>query len=122
MKGKQRLPLHGFWLLLMGLVLFSATSLHGQGPARRAITSDDYFAQADLFGVAYSARFIAYTEGRWQESTDDRKSDLWMVATNGNGAPTRMTSDRAGDRSPQFSPNNEIIYFLGNRKREGEKR
>jgi hypothetical protein len=35
------------------------------------------------------------------------KSGLWIVWTNG-ARPVRMTSDRAGDRSPQISPNNEI--------------
>ena len=42
----------------------------------RAITVDDYFTQADLFSVAYSPRFIAYSEGRWRESSDDRKTDI----------------------------------------------
>lgn len=91
-------------------------------PAKRAITIDDYFTQADLFGVAYSPKWIAYVEGRWQESTDDRKTDLWIVPTNGSSKPRRLTSDRANDRAPQFSPDAATIYFLGNRKREGEKR
>jgi dipeptidyl aminopeptidase/acylaminoacyl peptidase len=114
--------IHAGCLLLIGLISLAPQTLQAQPLAKHTITIDDYFTQADLFGVAYSPRFIAYTEGRWQESTDDRKSDLWIVPTNGNGGPTRMTADRAGDRSPQFSPNIEVIYFLGNRKREGEKR
>src|SRR5687768_2389395 len=77
-------------------------------PAKRAITIDDYFTQADLFEVAFSANDVVYTEGRWQESTDDRKTDLWIaprsVARPGKGQPVvqvsthrRLTSDRAAD-------------------------
>src|SRR5207302_258566 len=61
---------------------------------------------------------IAYTEGRWQESTDDRKSDLWVYE---QGVTRRLTSDRANDRMPQWDGDGHFIYFLGNRKREGEK-
>jgi dipeptidyl aminopeptidase/acylaminoacyl peptidase len=100
-------------------VLFAPAPLLGQG--KRAITIDDYFTQADLFSVAYSPKWIAYTEGRWQESTDDRKTELWIVPTKG-GTSRRLTSDRASARSPQFSTDGSLLYFVANRKREGEKR
>jgi dipeptidyl aminopeptidase/acylaminoacyl peptidase len=110
--------------LHLGLLLLVLTPLPlaAQPPVKRAITIDDYFTQADLFGVAYSPKWIAYVEGRWQESTDDRKTDLWIVPTNGATKPRRLTADRASDRAPQFSPDGTLVYFLGNRKREGEKR
>src|SRR5262245_43358167 len=85
--------------------------------ANRTITIDDYFTQADIFGLAYSAKYIAYTEGRWQESTDDRKTDLWIVPTTG-GAARRLTSDRCSARSPMWSADGQTIYFLANRKRK----
>src|SRR5204862_5687433 len=86
------------------------------------ITVADYFTQADLFAIALSPNnvFIAYTEGRWQQSTDDRKTDLWVVDTR-TSATRRLTSDRASYRSPQWSANNTTIYVLVNRKREGAK-
>jgi len=88
--------------------------------AKRAITIDDYFTQADLFSVAYSPKWVAYTEGRWQESTDDRKADLWIVPTAGGDA-RRITADRSSARSPQWGPG-ATLYYLANRKREAEKR
>jgi dipeptidyl aminopeptidase/acylaminoacyl peptidase len=86
-----------------------------------AITIDDYFTQADIFQVALSPTqdWVAYSEGRWQEATNDRKSDLWL-STASNIPPQRLTSDRANDRMPQWDPEGRLIYFLGNRKREGE--
>jgi dipeptidyl aminopeptidase/acylaminoacyl peptidase len=94
-------------------------------PLRRDhdITIDDYFTQATLFSASISpdGKLVAYTDGRWQESTDDRKIDLWVVDTKGERS-RRLTFDRANDRSPAWSPDSRWIYFLGNRKREGEKR
>jgi dipeptidyl aminopeptidase/acylaminoacyl peptidase len=113
---------HLRWLVVSWLIL-SPIEAPAQTPAlKRAITIDDYFTQADLFQVAYAKEHIAYTEGRWQESTDDRKTDLWIVPRSGADKPRRLTADRAGDRSPQFSPDGAYVYFLGNRTRDGEKR
>ncbi len=109
------------WLMVICVGFSGVAETHAQVQVKRAITIDDYFTQADIFQIAYSSKHIAYTEGRWQETTDDRKADLWVVSTQG-GTPRRLTFDRASDRSPQFSPDGGIIYFLGNRKREGEKR
>ncbi|HZZ77955.1 MAG TPA: S9 family peptidase [Gemmataceae bacterium] len=102
------------------LLLFAPAFVHAQPTAKRAITVDDYFSQADLFGVAYSPKWTAYVEGRWQESTDDRKTELWIVPSQG-GTPRRLTSDRASSRAPQWAHGNNL-YYLANRKRDGEKR
>ena len=66
-----------------------ALALTAVAPAGRAeaprrdhdITVHDYFTQADLFDLAVSpdGKRVAYTEGRWQESTNDRKTDMWVV-------------------------------------------
>lgn len=85
------------------------------------ITLEDYFTQADLFQIAMSSSGeVAYTEGRWQQSTDDRKTDLWVVDSETKRGK-RLTSDRAGYRAPQWSSSGQTIYVLANRKREGEK-
>jgi dipeptidyl aminopeptidase/acylaminoacyl peptidase len=110
-------------LVVFPVVLFAAGPLVAQESPKRThtITIDDYFSQADIFQIAMAptGQAVAYTEGRWQESTDDRRSDLWVVFA--KDAPRRLTADRAGDRSPQWDPHGKAIYFLGNRKREGEK-
>jgi dipeptidyl aminopeptidase/acylaminoacyl peptidase len=104
------------------LLLVSASQ--AKAPKREHdITVDDYFTLATISDCVISpdGEVIAYTEGRWQQSTDDRKTDLWMLDTKG-ATVRRLTSDRANDRSPQWAPDNKTIYFLGNRQRAGEKR
>jgi dipeptidyl aminopeptidase/acylaminoacyl peptidase len=105
----------------LGLALTAPA--RAQAPARtHDITVDDYFTQADLFSVALApdGQHVAYTEGRWQKSTDDRKTDLWVVRCK-DGQARRLTFDRSSDRAPQWDGASRHIYFLGNRKREGEK-
>lgn len=84
------------------------------------IALDDYFTLATLFEAVISpdGRTVAYTEARWQESTNDRKADLWVVDAAG-GAATRLTFDRAGYHSLCWSPDSAMIYVVAGRKREG---
>lgn len=88
-------------------------------PARtHDITIDDYETLAMIRELAVSpdGKFVAYTEARWDKSDDLQKTDLWVVATDGKGKPTRLTGDRANDRHPKWSHDGKAIYVLGNRK------
>ena len=102
--------------------LLTAVVAHAQ-PRTHDITVDDYFTQADIFASVISpdGKHVAWTEGRWQQSTDDRKTDLWVVDCQ-TGVARKLTFDRASDRSPQWDADSQALYFLGNRKREGEKK
>lgn len=94
---------------------------NAEGPRRsHDITVEDYFTQATLLDLALApdGRHVAYTEGRWQQSTNDRKEDLWVVETK-SGKVQRLTFDRPSARLPQWSPDSRHIYFAANRKREG---
>jgi dipeptidyl aminopeptidase/acylaminoacyl peptidase len=92
-------------------------------PARtHDITIDDYGTLATIRELAVSpdGKFVAYTEARWDKADDLQKTDLWVVATDGKGKPTRLTGDRENDRHPKWSRDGKAIYVLGNRKREAE--
>jgi dipeptidyl aminopeptidase/acylaminoacyl peptidase len=99
-------------------------ALRAEAPARtHDITPDDYFTLATPFEVALSpdGKYAAYTEGRWRESSDDRKPDLWVAPTQ-TGTLRRVTFDRAGDRSPVWHPDGQHLYFAGARKHAGATR
>jgi dipeptidyl aminopeptidase/acylaminoacyl peptidase len=115
--------MHRFRTLFLALLALPPGA-RAEAPKRdHDITVDDYFTQADIFDAALSpdGRYVAYSEGRWQKSTGDRKTDLWLVGAN-RSKPRRLTFDRANDRQPQWGPDSRVVYFAGNRKREGEKR
>jgi dipeptidyl aminopeptidase/acylaminoacyl peptidase len=110
--------------LTVCLLVLGTAAARADVPARtRAVTVDDYFTLATVTEVAVSpdGKHVAYPEARWQQSTDDRKADLWVVET-ATGRARRLTSDRANDRALRWTPDGRSIHFLGNRKREGEKR
>jgi dipeptidyl aminopeptidase/acylaminoacyl peptidase len=87
------------------------------------VTPEDYFSLAGVTDLAVSpdGKRVAYCEARWDKKANDRKADLWLVATDGKGKPVRLTSDRANERHPRWSADGKWIYALANRKRAGEK-
>ncbi len=88
------------------------------------ITPDDYFTLNTIAEIAVSpdGKQVAYILAAWDKAEDNRKSDLWVIGTDGKGKPTKLTFDRANDRHPKWSADGKSIYFLGNRKREAEKK
>ena len=105
------------------LVLAFVSLAPAEAPERtHAITIDDYFTLATPVEVAVSpdGKHVAYTEARWQKSTNDRKTDLWVVQSK-DGVPRRLTSDRVGARSIRWGANGKSVYYLGQHKRAAEK-
>ena len=95
------------------VLLLMASSVRADEPARtHDVTIDDYFTLAFVSEVAISpdGESVAYAEGRWQSSTNDRKADLWVAAV-GTGEATRLTFDRAGYSGLQWASDRQHIYL-----------
>lgn len=106
------------------LLFVVANTSFAQEPARtHSITVDDYFTLAAITQIALSpdGQTVAYTEGRWDKADDARKTDLWIVGTGDKPSAKRLTFDRANDRNAKWAADGKTLYFLGNRKRNGEK-
>ena len=88
---------------------------------KHVIVVDDYFTLGYLQAIAISstAKSVAYTEGRWQESTNDRKNDLWVVPMAG-GEPRRLTFDRAGYDTLRWGKDGKSLFCASRWKRAGE--
>ena len=106
------------------LVVFLLAAPAAAQPRTHDVTIDDYFTLATItqFAVSPDGEHVAYCDARWQQSTDDRKADLWVVPTDGKGKPTRLTSERANERHPRWAADSKAVYVLANRKREAEKK
>lgn len=105
------------------LFLLLARPASGQ-ERTHAITPDDYFTLNTITEVALApdGKHVAYCLSSWDRADDKRMTDLWLVGTDGKEKPIRLTFDRANDRLPKWSADGQHIYFLGNRKREAEKK
>jgi dipeptidyl aminopeptidase/acylaminoacyl peptidase len=84
------------------------------------ITPDDYASVNTITEIAVSpdGKRVAYCLATWDTKADNRRTDLWVVDTDGRGKPTQLTKDRANDRLPKWSGDGTSIYVLANR---GEK-
>jgi dipeptidyl aminopeptidase/acylaminoacyl peptidase len=111
------------WLPTVLLLLLAGPAGAEARKRDHNITVDDYFTQADLFAckMAPDGKHVAYVEGRWLKSANDRKTDLWVVEC-ATGKIRRLTHERANDRAPAWSPDGRFVYFLGNRKRDDGKK
>src|SRR5262245_21866837 len=96
------------------LLLASAAVAH-------EVTIEDYFSIAAVTDLAVSpdGKHVAYCEARWDKKANNRKSDLWVVATDGKSKPVRLTSDRANERNPHWAADGKSIIVRANRKRAG---
>lgn len=109
----------------MLVVFIVANGAYAQvAPPTHTITLDDYFTLSALTQVAVSpdGKQIAFTEARWDSSDDQRKSDVWIIGIEGGSNARRLTFDRANDRNLKWTADSTTIYFLGNRRREAEKK
>ncbi len=98
--------------------LILTSSLSAQPPARtHDVTPDDYASVATVAELAVSpdGKQVAYCLATWDVKADNRKTDLWVVDTDGKGKPRQLTKDRANDRHPKWSADGKAITVLGNR-------
>lgn len=84
------------------------------------ITPEDYATVNTITEIALSpdGKQVVYCLATWDKKADNRRTDLWVVNTDGKGKPRQLTSDRANDRHPKWSADGSAIYVLANR---GEK-
>ena len=86
------------------------------------VVPKDYFSISTVteMSVSPNGEQVAYCEARWDEKANDRKADLWVVATDGQSKPRRLTSDRANDSHPRWSADGTSIYVLASRGEKGK--
>ena len=107
---------------LILLVLFTAPVFAQM--RTHTVTPADYASIHSITEIAVSpdGKQVAYGLSVWDKAEDTRKSDVWIVPTDGKGKPARLTFDRGNDRKLKWGADGKQLYFLGNRKREAEKK
>src|SRR5688572_14344845 len=103
------------------LFLFAlAGSINAQPARTHDVTPADYASVNIVTELAVSpdGKHVAYCLATWDEKADNRRTDLWVVSTDGNGKPRQLTRDRANDRHPRWGADGQAVYVLGNRKKD----
>ena len=65
--------------------------------------------------ISPNTGFVAYVVTQADMKTNFRNSDVWVVASHGDGEPRQLTSSPKRDDSPQWSPDSRRIAFISER-------
>lgn len=86
--------------------------------ALAAFTPDDLVRLKRLTDPQTSpdSRYVAYVLSETDMAENKRRTDLWLLDLQSQGAPPkRLTQNPANDSSPRWSPDSNAIYFLSTR-------
>ncbi len=88
------------------------------------IAPEDYVSVNAITEVAISpdGKQVAYCLATWDKTADNRRTDLWVVNTDGKGKPRQLTTDRANDHNPKWSVDRKFIYVMASRKKDDAKK
>jgi len=99
-------------------LLFVATSLAAQqAPAKHGFTPADWYKLTSVSTPALSpdGNKVAITVTTVREAENRRHSEVWVVSTQGDPAPTRYTSPGFESSNPRFSDDGKLLYFTSQR-------
>ena len=99
----------------------TATTAIAQPAPTRGFSAEKMWSLARLGETALSpdGRLAAVTVTRFDIEENRGATDIWLVPTQG-GAARPLTSDKAADTSPAFSPDGKHLAFLSKRGDDSE--
>jgi dipeptidyl aminopeptidase/acylaminoacyl peptidase len=109
---------------LVPLVLFALAVPAAAQDRTHDVTPGDYASVNTITEIAVSpdGKRVAYGLATWDKKADNRRTDLWVVDTDGKGKPAQITKDRANDRHPKWSADGRAVYVLANRKTKDDEK
>jgi dipeptidyl aminopeptidase/acylaminoacyl peptidase len=113
---RRALPLRSIALLLTLTAPAPVWPAEGV-PARRPMTAEDLWAM-DRVGepaVSPDGLRVAFTVTRYSVEENRGNGDLWVIAADGSGTPSRLTWNEGSDGSPAWSPEGDRLAFVSKR-------
>ncbi len=100
-------------------VLLAASSVSAAEPAKKKLGVDEMWAVSRVGAPALSpdGKRVAYTVATYDMEENRSNADIYLLDLAG-GPPRRLTTNKASDTSPTFSPDGRRLAFLS--KRDGD--
>jgi dipeptidyl aminopeptidase/acylaminoacyl peptidase len=85
--------------------------------AKRGVTAEDYFAfqSASDPRLSPDGKLVAFVVTTVDQARNRRDSSIWVVASDGQSAPRRLTAEGLNSTSPRWSPDGSRLAFLSSR-------
>ena len=101
----RHLALRGCTPLILALSLAVGPAVAAESPPR-PITHEDVWLMKRPGAVAVSpdGRWIVAALAEPAYDEEQKRSDLWIVPSDGSAAPRRLTAGKGSEGSPAFSP------------------
>lgn len=89
--------------------------------AQRGIAPEDYFAFESINDARISpdGKRVAYTYTSIDQKRNRRNNSVWIVATDGNSVPRRLTADGFNANFPRWNPSGDKLAFISTRSSAG---
>ena len=99
------------------IVVLVVTSSASAQSAKRAITHEDVWLAKRLSAPVLSpdGKWAAVQVAEPSYAEAEQSSDLWLVPTDGSGAPRKLTATRGGESGAVWSPDGKRIAFSARR-------
>ncbi|MBI1722850.1 MAG: S9 family peptidase [Gemmatimonadetes bacterium] len=103
----------------MALCLLALLVAAGAAAAQqsRPLTVQDFLSldRPSEPAISPDGRWVAYTVTATDIAANRRRTDLWLMASDGSGTPRKVSTDSLGGRSAKWSPDGRRIAYIGSR-------
>ncbi len=98
------------------LSVVAAPGVVGQAPTPRKLTVEDVYRLREVSDprISPDGAWVAYTVTVPDTVEDRNDSDIWMVSWDG-ARNVRLTTSKASEHAPRWSPDGRYLTFLSNR-------
>src|SRR6266566_301452 len=102
---------------LLLITALAATQVLAAESAKRGVTPEDYYAFESIGDphISPDGKHVAYVLTTVDQKKNRRDTSIWVVGTEGQSVPRRLTAEGISSNSPRWSPDGSRLAFISTR-------